>query len=440
MKKSRRLLSTAVVVDFNLLLLLLLLLSSTSKALLCDPTICDGLVPPDPSSQAYVCDLSCHPKSQVDAIPIVNEDDGTTIPASDTGCQSTNLCRLCRKTDTTTTTSTTRTTTTLKSCRLARLDNYIHAIARLSEIPTVTTAVDALVELTPVVEQFFDPNNKTSYTIASVGTFQGYAAQIEYLTTTQPASNFEQYHFVKSRVLGPVTTTAMNATHDRLTLNWEVTAKLGPYNSSNTSSSENAIAVFDDDSSGKRRLGKKTSVTMAAPAAKKKKSTKTFTGVQPTVLTYDKSKNALLDHVDRVADGQVQLDFLNFVIPLALQLPLTSDATVLCGLIDTYCDAQGYDTGYNDFSDPASTANKTTTSRSSCARALQKKDITYYATLAPRLIQQLIVDKNMNSIATLSEDNSICRSIHVILAQIDPATHCPHVALDSTYCITAAAA
>jgi hypothetical protein len=68
---------------------------------------------------------------------------------------------------------------------------------------------------------------------------------------------------------------------------------------------------------------------------------------------------------------------------------------------------------------------------------LQKKDVKYYATLVPRLIQQLMVDKNIN-LATLSEDNSICRSIHVILAQIDPATHCPHVANDSTYCITRA--
>jgi hypothetical protein len=106
-------------------------------------------------------------------------------------------------------------------------------------------------------------------------------------------------------------------------------------------------------------------------------------------------------------------------------------------LIYTHCEEQGYVTGY-DFSTAGTTSTRAKKT-SGCALALQKKDAQYYATLAPRLIQQLIVDKTIN-IATLSEDNSICRSIHVILAQIDPATHCPHVALDSTYCITTTAA
>jgi hypothetical protein len=221
-----------------LLLLFIGISTPVSDALLCDPKECQGLATDDDD---VVCDLSCHISSIPDSIPF-----GDNIPLA-TGCIPETLCRRCAKEGG---------TTALKSCRTTRLDSYLHALPRLAEIPTVQTTQDVLTELRPVVEQFFAPET-SNYTITSVGTFMGHDAQIEYLTTTQPVSNFNQYRFIKSRARLPLQWTTTDDGKTQVQFDWEITAV---------------------------REGR------------------TFLGVQPTVLQYD-------DETDMVVTGRAQLDF-----------------------------------------------------------------------------------------------------------------------------------
>jgi hypothetical protein len=86
-----------------------------------------------------------------------------------------------------------------------------------------------------------------------------------------------------------------------------------------------------------------------------------------------------------------------------------------------YCDSEGFPTGFFD-------------GRPGCVKSLRRNDLWYFLTLFPRLIWQFLKSQELG---TLSENNSICRSIHIILAQTDPETHCKHVAKNSTYCINA---
>jgi hypothetical protein len=326
-------------------LAILLSVSRQAFSALCDPTVCGSLVPPDPSAQKYVCDASCAGLSVRDS-----------LSSSSAGCDPVTLCRLVE------------TAAGERSIRLVRLDHYLHSLARLSEEPAIQSSAQVLEAFRPVVEGFFADN--ATYGISSVGEFVGYDAQIEYLTTTQPASNFQQFRFVRSRA---VPETVMWESDNVLLLDWEVTA----------------IPVGQE---------------------------KIFRGVQPTRLEYEPGS-------DLVKSGSVQLDFLNFVIPMALRIN-SSDNQALCRLFYDVCDAKGYTTGFSFGSGGEDV--------SGCVSELRRLNLKYYAGLPLRLALSPFRGGRPQS---LSENNAICRSVHVILAQVNPEDHCPHVAKESTYCI-----
>ncbi|KAI9021815.1 hypothetical protein DFJ74DRAFT_768432 [Hyaloraphidium curvatum] len=129
-----------------------------------------------------------------------------------------------------------------------------------------------------------------------------------------------------------------------------------------------------------------------------------FTSVQGATYTFQPGGELATSVVVAVDPGLAQA--------LSSAVAFLADKAQLCGIIQGLCDTQGFQTGYSDSPAPSPQ------SVADCAAFLIAADAAY------------------QGFSPLSDNTSLCRGLHVVLAQLRPDIHCQHVRKASTVCIT----